>query len=657
MLLKKISLIVVTAIASFICKAQPLGDTLLDVTYENGTTTSGITGIEDTHATAPDAAYIISPGLTGNYAIAHKIVYGDSAYWSDENWRSEASANQNLQARYAPGDMRRYEFSVFLKDWQVLPLDGTETSFYQLKMSGRNPVPLMIRTQRNFIDLRYGFVDSVTEFGTNKYVRIVNDLENYVNQWIHFRIDTRWTLDNTGYIKVYMKTAAQAEFVLVNEQLNYRTYVGNPAQGNVGYIKWGVYVTPQNVTRIAYHDDIRIINMNEAPTSAGLIWGNAVTDANPAYLDGPYTKAANITSPGAFNINSSVYIHPNIKYSAPQNIVYFNSINPSPNPADNVVGTPYSDFSRATLAAAGSSNGSPGPGGRYLTSGWVSGSSASPSPLDPTEYYEFKMEPKDGYYFNFTDMKFSVLRGNTVQPNTFALRSSIDGFSSNIGTPVTITGTTTPQLITFNATSGIPAGAMAETTSLNNVAQPITFRLYAYGSTGSGSQLVGLNDFQFNGQVLQLQQAMPVNFSTLLAQYQDGLLTVNWGTFSEKNNSYFEIQTSKDGKNFNTIKKIFSKNGNSDVLQNYEAAVTTAEMAGLMALPLLIGLLSFAGNKKYKIAMWLMAVITITAAITSCNKYNDALLNKNDKLYIRIKQVDHDGKASYSKVITVINKN
>jgi len=462
------------------------GDTILNVTYEDGTTNSGITGINPSNATATDAVYVVSPGnISPNHAIAHKVVYGDSGYNSDGNWRSESDAQQIIPARYFPGDERRYEFSVLLKDWPIWNQgDPTnESNLFQLKVSGGENVPLMIRTQRNAVRIRYQDVSTKD---------IISNLQPYVNQWIQFRIDVLWATTNTGYMRTYMKLPGQSNYVLVDEKTNYSTFTGNVSDGNLGYIKWGLYVVPPNSTRIAYHDDIRIINLNQAPTTTGLIWGNSVPDANPAYLDGPYTIASNLTNPAAYNNSSNIYIHPNIKYQAAQNIVYVNSTSPAPNPGDNVIGTPRSDFSRSTLAAAGISSGAPGPGGRYLVGGWINATSATtPSALDPTEYYEFYMEPKSGFYFNFSDVKFTVLRGGATHPNTFVLRSSIDNFASNIAAPATISGTTAPTPISFNASA------------LSNITTPVTFRLYAYGATAtSGNTTVGLNDFQVYGQVL-----------------------------------------------------------------------------------------------------------------------------------------------------------
>ncbi|WP_162903296.1 heparin lyase I family protein [Taibaiella koreensis] len=463
--------------------AQFIGDTLLNITYESGTMSSGITGVNPTNASAADAAYMVSPGATGNYAIAHKIVHGDTAYMSNGAYRSESDADYVPQGRFLPGDERRYEFSVLLKDWTLWnPGDNAgETNIFQLKLVGPTGVPLQIRTQRNAIALRYAIAP---------YKIIVPDFTSYVNQWIHFRVDVLWANTATGYMKTYMKLPGQSDFVLVDDQSDYLTFSDLGNTSTHGYVKWGLYVTPPNLTRIAYHDDIRIINLNEPPVAPGLIWGDGILDANPGYLDGPYTKATTITNPAIFDNAGSVYIHPYVKYRASQNIVYSNSTNPPPNPADNVVGTPWADFSRATLIPGGSANGVPGPGGRYYLTGWINASTpTTPSALDTTEYYAFQLEPKDGYYINFKDINFTVYRGAS-SATTFALRSSLDNFATDIAAPVTITGTANTP-ITFDAAA------------LTYVNTPVTFRLYPYGATTTGgTKLVGLTDFRFFGQVL-----------------------------------------------------------------------------------------------------------------------------------------------------------
>ena len=231
-----------------------VGDTILNVTYETGTTSSGITGLNGSDASAPDAAYVVSPGATGTYAVAHKVVDGNSAYFSDGNYRSESSTS--TFAKFYPGEERRYEFSVMLKDWPDWDSTqgATQSNIFQCRVTGDNYVPIMIRLQRNTIQIRRADASTAT---------ILSDYRPYVNQWVHFRIDVLWSMDNTGYIKTYTKAPGQADYSLSSQISNIRTYTGDTSgtSGKFGYTKWGVYGIPSGVTGIAYHDNIRIIKL------------------------------------------------------------------------------------------------------------------------------------------------------------------------------------------------------------------------------------------------------------------------------------------------------------------------------------------------------------------------------------------------------------
>ncbi|MBZ4191436.1 heparin lyase I family protein [Niabella beijingensis] len=233
------------------------GDTLLNATYENGTTNSGITGLTGTDAPAPDAAYMVSPGASGTYAVAHKVVFGDSAYISDGAYRSETTARLVSAANFTPGQERRYEFSVLLKDWPdwngASPVDGG--NLFQCRVSGDAYVPVMIRVRRNGIIIR--------EADTQVFA-VVSDYRPYVNQWIRFRIDVLWTTDSTGYIKVYTQLPGETGYTLRRESTGLRTYTGTGTSGGgaFGYPKWGLYGGPDSGTRIVYHDDVRIIALN-----------------------------------------------------------------------------------------------------------------------------------------------------------------------------------------------------------------------------------------------------------------------------------------------------------------------------------------------------------------------------------------------------------
>lgn len=240
-------------------------DTLLNVNYESGTVNSAITGVNPTNATASDAAYIV--GLAGTYRIAHKVILGVPGYYSNEAYRSESDIDNISNARFLPGDERRYEFMVLLKDWEEWNSENPAygDNIFQLKVSGGALVPVRILTKRNAIVTR----------NTNYQDNLVTDFRPYINQWIHFRIDVKWATTNTGYLKIYTKLPDQNNYNLVLNKSNYATYTGTPETlpGQHGYIKWGVYreagkdangnvITSDNVlSRIAYHDNIRIIKL------------------------------------------------------------------------------------------------------------------------------------------------------------------------------------------------------------------------------------------------------------------------------------------------------------------------------------------------------------------------------------------------------------
>lgn len=95
--------------------------------------------------------------------------------------------------------------------------------------------------------------------------------------------------------------------------------------------------------------------------------------------------------------------------------------------------------------------------------------------------------------------------------------------------------------------------------------------------------------------------ALPVSWLDFEALYADGNVKLNWSTAMELNNSYFEIEMSTDAVRFIPVGKLASK-GNSNIPVSYNY---------LHVQP------------------------------------------RGGKLYYRIKQVDVDGKSSYSKVIQI----
>ncbi|HEY9260952.1 heparin lyase I family protein [Chitinophaga sp.] len=237
------------------------GDTLMWINYESGTLNSGIPDLNTTNATATDASYIVSPGRTGTYAIAHKVVLGDSAYFSDNHWRSESATANIPEGKHQPGDERRYEVSLLLKDWQPF-VAGNSTAgdiIFQGKLGGGGNPAFYLMTKRNAIAFRAPNND----FQTN----ILADYRPYINQWMDFRIDVLWSDTTAGYYKVSMRLPGQADYSLIWEVHNFQTWKPDNPLAVSGYLKWGLYRPDQSVangdviTRIIYHDDIRIIQL------------------------------------------------------------------------------------------------------------------------------------------------------------------------------------------------------------------------------------------------------------------------------------------------------------------------------------------------------------------------------------------------------------
>jgi hypothetical protein len=117
---------------------------------------------------------------------------------------------------------------------------------------------------------------------------------------------------------------------------------------------------------------------------------------------------------------------------------------------------------------------------RYTGSNWPT--SASP---DLGKYFTFTLTSDAGYAIDFTSFAFSI-QTSAQGPNTIVVRSSIDGFASNIATYSYTTGTT--QAYTVSLTGA----------AYQNISSPVIFRIYGYNASGTGGTL-SVNDFIFSG--------------------------------------------------------------------------------------------------------------------------------------------------------------
>jgi hypothetical protein len=166
-------------------------------------------------------------------------------------------------------------------------------------------------------------------------------------------------------------------------------------------------------------DDVRI---TAVPVS---IWTNPITDADPSAAD-PYTAGQTFD--------------PNITVSG---------------------------IGRGTGISANAGS------DRYNAKGW------STAALIANDYFYFTLTPNAGYKIDFSSFTYTgqVSSGSP----SFALRSSIDGYTANIGTP-NISGTT----ISLSAAT------------YQGITAPVTFRFYAY-NLAAAATTYSIDDFTFSG--------------------------------------------------------------------------------------------------------------------------------------------------------------
>jgi len=117
---------------------------------------------------------------------------------------------------------------------------------------------------------------------------------------------------------------------------------------------------------------------------------------------------------------------------------------------------------------------------RYNAKGW------NVTTLNTDKYFYFTITPNSGYEINFSSFKYTGEASNTG-PTNATLRSSEDGFTSDIGTA---TISKTPTETTINLSN----------TSFQGIDSAIEFRLYAWGATNVNGTF-SVNDFSFEGHV------------------------------------------------------------------------------------------------------------------------------------------------------------
>jgi len=152
-----------------------------------------------------------------------------------------------------------------------------------------------------------------------------------------------------------------------------------------------------------------------------------------------------------------------------------------------------------------------------------------------------------------------------------------------------------------------------------------------------------------------INAALPVNFGTIQASLKNSQLSVDWTTNTETSNKHFEIQVSNDGDHFKTLSIIPSRaiDGNSSTPLQYNFSIGLTEAAALLGLAGL-SLISFSLFRCRRIHLLFSLPILLLVAF-GCSKKHVFLTSESEqKLFVRIAQIDKDGTKYYSKVIKVV---
>ena len=270
---------------------------------------------------------------------------------------------------------------------------------------------------------------------------------------------------------------------------------------------------------------------------------------------------------------------------------------------------------------------------RFNTKQWNTAS------LNATNYISFTLTPSTNEYLHFENFDFNFQK-SSAGPSSFAIRASDDAFVSDIVSgSISIDGTPI-----FNS-------IVLPKARFGNINAAVEFRIYAWGASNAAGTF-SINDFVFKGTA---DGSLPVYFEKITGSIVNNQLQLNWATLSENNNDFFEIQVSKDGKEFITVDKIASKSveGISQQKLEYSSSGNVKFYAGLFSMIILCtSLLSFKRNYKILCGGIFFAIVILGIA---CTKNSDILLTENTKIFVRIVQIDKDGNSTSSKAILLEN--
>lgn len=202
-------------------------------------------------------------------------------------------------------------------------------------------------------------------------------------------------------------------------------------------------------------------------------------------------------------------------------------------------GGTYNTVSAADFSAAIPSRAYNGGTVYFGEGGWPSGA------LDPTTYLEFTITPNTGYQLDISSVVLTMRRSTTGTaagsgPTSWSLRSSVDGYTSDLGSNSLTTG-----MQNFTVTLG--SSFLMRPTG-------VTFRLYGYNAnvtTGGLSRLV-MDNVTING----IGSVLPLTFTGVQAlRNNDKTISLKWQMCNVGEGNVFNVERSLNGTDFTTLNR------------------------------------------------------------------------------------------------------
>jgi len=205
---------------------------------------------------------------------------------------------------------------------------------------------------------------------------------------------------------------------------------------------------------------------------------------------------------------------------------------------NTLTGTPgsFNTISTADFSAGVPTHSYNGGTEYFGENGWPSGA------LNTAMYMQFSLTPSAGYQLDISSLVLTIRRSNTgspagAGPNSWALRSSLDGFTTTIAS-----GSMTYNYANYTVTPG---------SSFLNLYGTVTFRLYGYNTTvnpGGNNRLV-IDNITVKG----LGYLLPVKLGAFTAAITDSRVNISYTVYNTEKNSLYLIERSPDGINFSTV--------------------------------------------------------------------------------------------------------